>query len=95
MNLNGWRSRPPLATGTDRKHVIDLSEVATDLRQLLSEGERLREAETGYRMALADVAVQAGRYECGEIDGQELADTVGFTARQALGGPQPHGGSHE
>lgn len=68
--------------------VFDALQHAADLSKLLSEGERMREAETGYRMALADVAVQAGRYERGEIGGQELADSVGFTARQALGDPE-------
>jgi len=51
--------------------------------------EELEAAQTGYRLALADVAVQADRYEREEIGGQELADTVGFAARQALSEPYP------
>jgi hypothetical protein len=63
-----------------------------DAARLLAAASRIEElerAQTGFRLALADVAVQADRYEREEIGGQELADTVGFTARQALSEPSP------
>ena len=81
------------ATETQDRYTIrrneERAEAAAEITRLASRIEELERAQTGFRLALADVAVQADRYEREEIGGQELADTVGFTARQALSEPSP------
>jgi hypothetical protein len=66
------------------EQLAELVELRNILPAAASRIEELERRETRFRLAMADVAVQAERYEREEIGGQELADTVGFTARSAL-----------